>query len=88
MRLDPSGRYSRATSPPDKGQCSYQATFNAFKRIASSLSEAEKTALFSQTATEFYRSDCSHDEKRGRDVDPAPSSSWPLGSVLEFAVEL
>ena len=41
--------------PPDKGQCSYQVIFNAFKRIAASLSEAEKTALFSQTATDVYR---------------------------------
>ena len=41
--------------PPDKGQCSYQVIFNAFKRIAAPYSEAEKTALFSKTATEFYR---------------------------------
>ena len=41
--------------PPDKGQCSYQVIFNAFKRIAASCSEAEKTALFSQTAADFYR---------------------------------
>jgi predicted TIM-barrel fold metal-dependent hydrolase len=41
--------------PPDKGQCSYQVTFNAFKRIATPYSEAEKTALFSKTATDFYR---------------------------------
>ena len=41
--------------PPDKGQCSYQVIFNAFKRIAASYSEAEKTALFSKTATDFYR---------------------------------
>jgi len=41
--------------PPDKGQCSYQVIFNAFKRIAAQYSEAEKTALFSTTATEFYR---------------------------------
>jgi predicted TIM-barrel fold metal-dependent hydrolase len=41
--------------PPDKGQCSYQVIFNAFKRIAAPLSETEKTALFSQTATDFYR---------------------------------
>ncbi len=33
----------------------YQVTFNAFKRIAAPYSEAEKTALFSKTATEFYR---------------------------------
>jgi predicted TIM-barrel fold metal-dependent hydrolase len=41
--------------PPDKGQCSYQVIFNAFKRIAAQCSEVEKTALFSQTATDFYR---------------------------------
>jgi predicted TIM-barrel fold metal-dependent hydrolase len=41
--------------PPDKGQCSYQVIFNAFKRLAAPYSEAEKTALFSKTATEFYR---------------------------------
>ena len=36
--------------PPDKGQCSYQVIFNAFKRIAAQYSEAEKTALFSTGA--------------------------------------
>jgi predicted TIM-barrel fold metal-dependent hydrolase len=41
--------------PPDKGQCSYQVIFNAFKRIAAQYSEAEKTALFSKTATDFYK---------------------------------
>src|ERR1700760_408647 len=41
--------------PPDKGQCSYQVIFNAFKRIAAPLSDAEKTALFSQTAIDVYR---------------------------------
>jgi len=41
--------------PPDKGQCSYQVIFNAFKRIAAPYSEAERTALFSRTATEFYQ---------------------------------
>jgi predicted TIM-barrel fold metal-dependent hydrolase len=41
--------------PPDKGQCSYQVIFNAFKRIAAPYSEAEKAALFSKTATEVYR---------------------------------
>jgi predicted TIM-barrel fold metal-dependent hydrolase len=41
--------------PPDKGQCSYQVIFNAFKRVAAQYSEAEKTALFAQTATDFYR---------------------------------
>src|ERR1700759_3913862 len=41
--------------PPDKGQCSYQVIFNAFKRIAAQYSETEKTALFSKTATEVYK---------------------------------
>jgi len=41
--------------PPDKGTCSYQVIFNAFKRIAANASEAEKTAFFSKTATDFYR---------------------------------
>jgi predicted TIM-barrel fold metal-dependent hydrolase len=41
--------------PPDKGQCSYQVIFNAFKRLSSQYSEAEKTALFSKTAMEVYR---------------------------------
>jgi predicted TIM-barrel fold metal-dependent hydrolase len=41
--------------PPDKGQCSYQVIFNAFKRIAARYSETEKTALFQKTATDFYR---------------------------------
>jgi predicted TIM-barrel fold metal-dependent hydrolase len=43
--------------PPDKGQCSYQVIFNAFKRIAAPYSEPEKTALFSKTAAEVYRLD-------------------------------
>jgi predicted TIM-barrel fold metal-dependent hydrolase len=41
--------------PPDKGQCSYQVIFNAFKRLAAQYSEPEKTALFSKTAAGFYR---------------------------------
>ena len=41
--------------PPDKGQCSYQAIFNAFKRIAAQYTEAEQTALFSKTAIDLYR---------------------------------
>lgn len=41
--------------PPDKGQCSYQVIFNAFKRIAANYSESEKAALFAKSANEFYR---------------------------------
>ena len=43
--------------PPDKGQCSYQVIFNAFKRIAAQYSEAEKTALFSGTAARVLRAE-------------------------------
>lgn len=43
--------------PPDAALGSYGATWNAFKRIASPLSEAEKTALFSGTASRVYRLD-------------------------------
>lgn len=41
--------------PPDNASGSYGATWNAFKRIAASHSEDEKTALFSGTARDFYR---------------------------------
>jgi predicted TIM-barrel fold metal-dependent hydrolase len=41
--------------PPDKGQCSYQVIFNAFKRLAAPYSESDKTALFAKTATDFSR---------------------------------
>ena len=41
--------------PPDKGQCSYQVIFNAFKRITADYSDAEKTAIFSASAADFYR---------------------------------
>ena len=40
--------------PPDKGQCSYQVIFNAFKRIAAQYSEAEKTALFSRRRRRIF----------------------------------
>jgi predicted TIM-barrel fold metal-dependent hydrolase len=41
--------------PVDKGSCSYHVLWNAFKRITAGCSAAEKTALFSGTATKFYR---------------------------------
>jgi predicted TIM-barrel fold metal-dependent hydrolase len=41
--------------PPDKGQCSYQVIFNAFKRIAAQYTEAQQTALFSKTAIDVYQ---------------------------------
>jgi len=43
--------------PVDKGSYSYGAGWNAFKRLTQGASGAEKTALFSGTATRFYRLD-------------------------------
>jgi len=43
--------------PVDKGSGSYQMFWNAFKRIAAGCSADEKTALFSGTASRFYRLD-------------------------------
>jgi predicted TIM-barrel fold metal-dependent hydrolase len=40
--------------PVDKGMCSYHAVWNAFKRLASGASPAERTALFSGTAIRLY----------------------------------
>ena len=41
--------------PVDKGSGSYHVFWNAFKRIAAGCSAADKTALFSGTASRFYR---------------------------------
>ncbi len=41
--------------PVDKGACSYPVLWNAFKRLASSTSPSEKSALFAGTASSFYR---------------------------------
>lgn len=41
--------------PVDMGACSYATLWNAFKRLAAGASAAEKTALFSGTATKLYR---------------------------------
>ena len=41
--------------PVDMGSCTYPVLWNAFKRIAAGASAAEKTALFSGTATKIYR---------------------------------
>jgi L-fuconolactonase len=41
--------------PVDKVTCSYRLLWNTFKRIASGASEAEKSLLFSATATRVYR---------------------------------
>jgi predicted TIM-barrel fold metal-dependent hydrolase len=41
--------------PVDRDSCSYGVLWNAFKRIASPLSPAERALLFSGTAARFYR---------------------------------
>jgi predicted TIM-barrel fold metal-dependent hydrolase len=41
--------------PVDKGTCSYQVLWNAFKRIAAGYTADEKTALFSGAASKAYR---------------------------------
>lgn len=41
--------------PVDKVSCSYVAVWNAFKHVTQACSAAEKTALFSETATRVYR---------------------------------
>ena len=41
--------------PVDKGMFSYPVMWNAFKRIASGASAADKAALFHDTAARFYR---------------------------------
>ncbi|HVC61882.1 MAG TPA: amidohydrolase family protein [Acetobacteraceae bacterium] len=41
--------------PPDKQSCGYTELWNAFKRITSGASEAEKMALYSGTAARVYR---------------------------------
>ena len=41
--------------PVDKTSCSYEVLWNAFKRMAADFSESEKTAMFHDTAKNFYR---------------------------------
>ena len=41
--------------PVDKGTCSYAVLWNAFKRVTAQASAAEKSALFSGTASKVYR---------------------------------
>lgn len=40
--------------PVDKGTCSYDVLWNAFKRLSASYSASEKTALYSGTALKTY----------------------------------
>jgi len=43
--------------PVDQLSCSYAVLWNAFKRLAGACSEAEKQALFYDTAKRVYRLD-------------------------------
>jgi predicted TIM-barrel fold metal-dependent hydrolase len=51
----PSRAMFESNFPVDKGSGSYQVFWNAFKRIATGSSADEKAALFSGTASRFYR---------------------------------
>ena len=51
----PSRSMFESNFPVDKGSYSYGAGWNAFKRLTQGASAAEKAALFSATATRFYR---------------------------------
>jgi L-fuconolactonase len=46
---------SSGNFPVDKGTCSYDIIWNAFKRIAQNYSTDEKAKLFSGTAARAYR---------------------------------
>ena len=46
--------------PVDRMSASYHTVWNAFKRLAGNASEAEKRALFSETAARVYRLNASH----------------------------
>jgi predicted TIM-barrel fold metal-dependent hydrolase len=41
--------------PVDRVSCSYSTLWNAFKRVASGASAAEKATLFHDTAARVYR---------------------------------
>jgi predicted TIM-barrel fold metal-dependent hydrolase len=41
--------------PVDRASCSYTVQWNAFKRLSSAYSQAERAALFHDTANRIYR---------------------------------
>ncbi len=56
-RIEPVGADSfmfESNFPVDKGSCSYGVLWNAYKRMSSGASAAEKQALFSGTAARVY----------------------------------
>jgi L-fuconolactonase len=53
--VGPSRAMFESNFPVDKGSGSYHVFWNAFKHLAAGCSASEKAALFSGTATRFYR---------------------------------
>ena len=54
-RFGPERCMFESNFPVDKASCSYRVLWNAFKRIARDFSDAERAALFHDTATRVYR---------------------------------
>ncbi|MBI1178996.1 MAG: amidohydrolase family protein [Alphaproteobacteria bacterium] len=54
-RFGPDRSMFESNFPVDKSCCSYRALWNSFKRMTADFSEADKTALFSGTASRVYR---------------------------------
>ncbi|MBI2766854.1 MAG: amidohydrolase family protein [Chloroflexi bacterium] len=54
-RFGPQRCMFESNFPVDKASCSYAVLWNTFKRIAAGFSEADKAALFHDTATRVYR---------------------------------
>ncbi len=54
-RFGPQRCMFESNFPVDKVSCSYAVLWNSFKRLASGFSEADKSALFHDTAARVYR---------------------------------
>jgi L-fuconolactonase len=54
--------------PVDKGNFSYPVLWNAFKRITSGASDADKTSLFHDTAARFYRIESNRASQRQQNL--------------------
>jgi predicted TIM-barrel fold metal-dependent hydrolase len=54
-RFGPGRCMFESNFPMDRVSCSYQVLWNSFKRLAAPFSEAEKSALFHDTAARVYR---------------------------------
>jgi predicted TIM-barrel fold metal-dependent hydrolase len=54
-RFGPSRCMFESNFPVDRASCSYGVLWNSFKRIAANYSEADKSAMFHDTAARVYR---------------------------------